>query len=89
MNNDLRVHWLGRMEFANALALQEKLVGHKWTNYSLGDAVLLLEHEPVYPIGRTPDQTSMRGDAQLPHQMFPIKHGGQATHHGLVNRVAY
>ena len=81
--------WLGRMAFADALALQEKLVTEKRTNHSLGDELLLLEHEPVYTIGRTPDQSSLRGAAHLPHPLFPINRGGQATYHGPGQLVGY
>ena len=50
------IRWLGRVAFADALALQEDLVAKKRANHSLGDELFLLEHEPVYTIGRTPDQ---------------------------------
>jgi lipoyl(octanoyl) transferase len=76
----MKVRWLGRMAFADALALQEKLVAERRTNHSLGDELLLLEHDPVYTIGRTPDQTSLRGAAPLPYPHFTIKRGGQATY---------
>ena len=88
-NVDLRVRWLGRVNFADALALQEKLVAEKWANHSLGDELLLLEHEPVYTIGRTPDQSSLRGVAHLPHPLFPINRGGQATYHGPGQLMGY
>ena len=55
----LNVRWLGRMEFAPALALQEELVAKKREDASLEDQLLLLEHEPVYTIGRTPDRSSL------------------------------
>ena len=55
----LNVRWLGRMEFAHALALQEELVAKKREDASLEDQLLLLEHEPVYTIGRTPDRSSL------------------------------
>jgi lipoyl(octanoyl) transferase len=89
MSADLRVRWLGRMEFASALALQEELVAQKRDDNSLGDELLLLEHEPVYTIGRTPDQTSLRGAAHLPHPIFPINRGGQATYHGPGQLIGY
>src|SRR5438552_392758 len=54
---DLQVRWLGRMEFADALALQEEIVAKKREDRSLGDELLLLEHEAVYTIGRTPDKS--------------------------------
>ena len=57
----LNVRWLGRMEFAHALALQEELVAKKREDASLEDHLLLLEHEPVYTIGRTPDRSSLLG----------------------------
>ena len=31
------------------------------------DTILLLEHQPVYTIGRLRDQTSLRDPASLPH----------------------
>ena len=89
MRSDLHVRWLGRMEFAQALALQEELVAERRVVDSLGDELLLLEHEPVYTIGRTPDQTSLRGAAHLPHPVFPINRGGQATYHGPGQLVGY
>lgn len=87
--SDLSVRWLGRVAFADALALQDKLVAEKRTDHSLGDELLLLEHEPVYTIGRTPDQSSLRGGAHLPHPLFPINRGGQATYHGPGQLIGY
>ena len=83
------VRWLGRVSFDSALASQEKLVAEKRADQSLGDELLLLEHDPVYTIGRTPDQTSLRGAAHLPHPLFPINRGGQATYHGPGQLMGY
>ncbi|PYJ08694.1 MAG: octanoyltransferase [Verrucomicrobia bacterium] len=85
----LRVRWLGRVKFEDALTLQEKLVAEKRANDSPGDELLLLEHEPVYTIGRTPDRSSLRGAAHLPHPLFPINRGGQATYHGPGQLMGY
>ena len=89
MTADLRVRWLGRMQFADALALQEEIVAKKRADLSTGDELLLLEHEPVYTIGRTPDRSSLLGAASLPHQLFPINRGGQATYHGPGQLMGY
>src|SRR5438128_9202945 len=86
---DLRVRRLGRMKFADALALQEKIVTKKRQDRSSGDELLLLEHEPVYTIGRTPDRSSLLGAAHLPHPLFPITRGGQATYHGPGQLMGY
>lgn len=85
----LTPRWLGRLPFADALALQEELVAKKRADQSLGDELLLLEHEPVYTIGRTPDQSSLRGAAHLPHPLFPTNRGGQATYHGPGQLMGY
>ena len=86
---DLRVHWLGRMNFAHALALQEELAAKKREDAALEDQLLLLEHEPVYTIGRTPDRSSLLGSAHLPHPVFSINRGGQATYHGPGQLMGY
>jgi len=86
---DFHVRWLGRMEFARALALQEEIVLKKRDDGSVEDQLLLLEHEPVYTIGRTPDQSSLLGRAHLPHPVFAINRGGQATYHGPGQLMGY
>jgi lipoyl(octanoyl) transferase len=53
------------------------------------DELLLLEHDPVFTIGRTPDQSSLREEAQLPHPLVKINRGGQATYHGPGQLVGY
>src|SRR5438067_8487794 len=78
---DLRISWLGRVNFADALALQEDIVAKKRQDRDSADEILLLEHEPVYTIGRTPDKSSLLGAAHLPHPLFAINRGGQATYH--------
>ena len=95
----LTVRWLGRMEFAKALALQEELAANKREDASLEDQLLLLEHESVYTIGRTPDRSSLSstgrirrgelGSAHLPYPLFSINRGGQATYHGPGQLMGY
>lgn len=89
MSGALETRWLGRVAFAEAFALQEKIVARKRADHSLADQLLLLEHEPVYTIGRTPDRSSLRGGEHLPHPLFPINRGGQATYHGPGQLVGY
>ncbi len=97
----LCVRWLGRVEFAQALVLQEEIVARKRNDASMEDQLLLLEHEPVYTIGRTPDQSSLSatgsrptrdgelGATHLPHPLFAINRGGQATYHGPGQLMGY
>jgi lipoyl(octanoyl) transferase len=96
---DLHVRLLGRMDFPDALALQEETVLKKRYDSSVEDQLLLLEHEPVYTIGRTPDQSSLSatgrirrgelGGGHLPHPLFVINRGGQATYHGPGQLMGY
>ena len=85
----LCVRWFGRMDFPHALALQEKIVAQKREEGGLEDELLLLEHEPVYTIGRTPDRSSLLGAERLPHPLFSINRGGQATYHGPGQLIGY
>ena len=83
------VRWLGRVRFEDALALQEKIVAQKIADAASDDELLLLEHEPVYTISRTPDQTSLLDAAHLPHPVVQTNRGGQATYHGPGQLVGY
>ena len=77
------------MEFAHALAVQDEIVAKKRNDTLFEDQLLLLEHEPVYTIGRTPDRSSLLGSAHLPHPLFSINRGGQATYHGPGQLMGY
>ncbi|HSI11857.1 MAG TPA: lipoyl(octanoyl) transferase LipB [Chthoniobacter sp.] len=85
----LSIRWLGRVTFSDALALQEELVARKAADTSVPDELLLLEHEPVYTIGRTPDQSSLRDASALPYPVVQTNRGGQATYHGPGQLVGY
>ena len=85
----LRVQWLGRLGFEEALALQEDAVARKAAGACEDDFLFLLEHLPVYTIGRTPDHASLGDSASLPHPVMRINRGGQATFHGPGQLVGY
>jgi lipoyl(octanoyl) transferase len=89
MNTAFRAQWLGRISFGDALARQEDILRLKKARQEAPDELLLLEHEPVYTIGRTPDRSSLRGATHLPHPLFEINRGGQATYHGPGQLVGY
>lgn len=55
-----------------------------------GDETLfLLEHQPVYTIGRIRDQSSLKNTDSLPAPVFETNRGGQATYHGPGQLVGY
>ena len=81
------IRWLGRIAYAPALAMQEEAVTARGEG-KRGDRIFLLEHEPVYTIGRKRDRSSL-GEEPLPHPVEEINRGGQATFHGPGQLVGY
>lgn len=89
----LDFRWLGRVGYREGLALQQDMA-RQVLEGSAPDTVLLLEHEPVYTIGRTPDKSSLAPQGAenarvLPHPVVEISRGGQATYHGPGQLVGY
>lgn len=80
--------WLGRISYESALEKQNRLVAEYLAGTGT-ERLLLLEHEPVYTIGRTRDQSSLREPDHLPHPVVETNRGGQATWHGPGQLVAY
>jgi lipoyl(octanoyl) transferase len=82
------VHWLGRVAYADGLRLQEELLSRHIAGED-ADTVLLLEHDPVFTIGRTQDRSSLRTAEALPAPLVEISRGGKATWHGPGQLVGY
>ncbi len=76
------------LDFKETWELQEALVQQRREG-KISDTILLLEHAPVYTIGRTRDQSSLKKAAQLPHPVVEINRGGQGTFHGPGQLVGY
>lgn len=85
----LIVHHLGTCEYAAALLLQEDLVARKIAGED-DDHLLLLEHAPVYTLGRGADAADLMGaDELLGVPVFRIGRGGGVTFHGPGQLVGY
>jgi lipoate-protein ligase B len=87
MANDLLVCNLGTVEYTEAAALQERLRAQVVAG-ELPDLMLLLEHPPVYTVGRRSEED------ELPHGSFGIDvvrtpRGGKLTYHGPGQLVGY
>ena len=88
----MNVMWLpGRADYDETLKLQEKLVVEHQLHADRDADLLLLEHQPVYTIGRTRDQSSLGPShgCNLPYPVREIHRGGQATYHGPGQLVGY
>ena len=81
----LRARWLGRVRFADAHAVQQALFRRATDNY-----LLLLEHHPVYTVGRrgTLDHLLVPVD-DLGAELIATDRGGDVTWHGPGQLVGY
>jgi lipoyl(octanoyl) transferase len=92
MNGLARSSWLGRVTYSQGLDAQQAWVDRLAENPDQKDQLLLLEHEPVYTIGRGGDKTSLGpagAEHLLPHPVVETNRGGRATYHGPGQLVGY
>ncbi len=82
------LHLPEAIAYEDGLRLQEKHVS-TLLDGSGQDTIYLLEHQPVYTIGRLRDRSSLRDPASLPFPVHEINRGGQATYHGPGQLVGY
>jgi len=78
----------GLLSYAKGLQMQETAVADLLVG-TAGERLILLEHEPIYTIGRLRDQSSLRDPSHLPHPVVETNRGGQATYHGPGQLVGY
>ena len=83
----MKIDWLGRVDYQAGLRIQDEKLDNCLR--AGAESVLLLEHEPVYTIGRLLDKSSLRVIDQLPYPVFETNRGGQATYHGPGQLVGY
>jgi len=85
----LVVRELGLCAYAEALALQEQIVANKLLG-SADDSLLLVEHPPVYTLGRAADDADLlAAPTRLGVPVFRVGRGGGVTFHGPGQLVAY
>jgi lipoyl(octanoyl) transferase len=77
----------GTVEYARAVAWQEALVGRRLAGGP--DALLLLEHPPVYTLGRGADSRHLGIAAAGDVPVVRSQRGGEVTYHGPGQLVGY
>lgn len=84
--------WLGRTAYRDAWNLQHRLVTARAAG-SIGDQLLLLEHEPVLTLGRHSDPSHViAGPEELAArdiELIQTERGGEVTYHGPGQLTAY
>jgi lipoyl(octanoyl) transferase len=90
--SELWVAQLGRLPYADALALQEEIRALRQAD-QIPDTLLLLEHPPVYTRGRRtlPADLPMGDDWYLMQgiEIHDVDRGGRVTYHGPGQLVGY
>jgi lipoyl(octanoyl) transferase len=88
----LSVEWLGRVPYRPTWERQNDLADRR-RRREIGDVVLLLEHDPVYTIGRGGHEENLLATpermAELGAELVQIDRGGDITFHGPGQLVAY
>ena len=83
---------LGSLAYAQAHALQERMVAARQAN-EIGDTVLLLEHPKVITLGRAAKQEHVLFSEEALHErgyeLFSTGRGGDVTFHGPGQLVMY
>ena len=86
-------HWLGRVRYAEAHALQERLVDGAHRAARSATRCSLLEHEPVVTLGRGAHAENVlvaaRGARAPRRRLLETGRGGDVTYHGPGQLVAY
>lgn len=81
-------HLDGLIPYEDGLRIQQEQVDAILSSTG-EDTVFLLEHGPVYTIGRLRDQSSLHDPSSLPFPVHETNRGGQATYHGPGQLVGY
>ena len=88
----LTATWLGRVPYAPAFAIQQDVASRRMSG-DVGDTLLLLEHDPVYTLGRRAvDAEVLLGADDLAARGIAVEHtdrGGRVTYHGPGQLVGY
>ena len=84
---ELRVAVAGRVDYRRALAWQEALVAQRVAGGA--DTLLLLEHPPVYTLGRGADPCHLGRAAGGDVPVVRAHRGGEVTYHGPGQLVGY
>jgi lipoyl(octanoyl) transferase len=89
---ELTVEWLGRLTYRPTWDLQNELADRR-RRREIGDRLLMLEHDPVYTIGRGGNEGNLLATPQrlaaLGAELVRIDRGGDITFHGPGQLVAY
>ena len=89
----LRSRWLGRLPYTEAWDLQRAFHEGRVSGRTADDYLLLVEHPPVFTIGRNGDASNLLVDrptvAEAGAEVHHVDRGGDITFHGPGQLVGY
>jgi lipoyl(octanoyl) transferase len=89
----LRWVWLGTVPYREAWSLQQQLAGARRAGTITEDVLLLLEHPPVFTMGRNGEPAHLRAGPESLRaagaEYAEVDRGGSVTFHGPGQLVAY
>ena len=81
MNKKINIVDLGKMDYKSAWGLQKKVQGGV-LNRLEEDTLFLVEHEPVYTLGKNADRRNLLEAANSDVSIYDVERGGDITYHG-------
>ena len=88
MNQKINIVDLGRIDYQTAWDFQKEF--HKKVQYGKEtDTLFLLEHDPVYTLGKNANKNNLLEQPASEVKVFNVERGGDITYHGPGQLVGY
>lgn len=92
LTRQLRPCWLycpGTVPYAQAWQWQRQLVGDRRNQPELTDALMVLQHPPVYTLGQGGNDAFLHFDPHSQVEVYRVERGGEVTYHNPGQWVVY
>ncbi|NQU27892.1 MAG: lipoyl(octanoyl) transferase LipB [Candidatus Marinimicrobia bacterium] len=86
--NRIRVLDLGSRSYQETWDLQKRLQAQRIAG-KIDDTLILVEHEPVYTIGKNADRSNLMENHPADIKVYQVERGGDITYHGPGQLVGY
>ena len=87
-NTQIDIHDLGKLLYKKTWNYQKELLKKRSKN-EINDTLILVEHEPVFTLGKNADENHILQNYPDNIKTYQIERGGDVTYHGPGQLVAY
>ena len=88
VNTKIDIQDLGKLLYKKTWNYQKKLL-KKRSNNEINDTLILVEHEPVFTLGKNADENHILQNCPDNIKTYHIERGGDVTYHGPGQLVGY